>query len=94
MEWSGGATTLSPSYCNRLSILSDFLPSLQTPRTTHAPNNSPIPVLPTFLSPTWSNFTTSEGSCGQRRKRAADIIVGSTLIIPSLSPARLGLFKS
>ena len=41
----------------------------------------------TVLSPTWSNFTTSEGSCGQRRKRAADIIVGSTLIIPSLPPA-------
>ena len=42
---------------------------------------------PSPLSSTWSNFTTSEGSCGQRRKRAADIIVGSTLIIPSLPPA-------
>ena len=41
----------------------------------------------TILSPTWSNFTTSEGSCGQRTKRAAHIIVGSTLIIPSLPPA-------
>ena len=53
------------------------------PSRPHARRTPPT----TILSPTWSNFTTSEGSCGQRRKRAAHIIVGSTLIIPFLPPA-------
>ena len=65
-----------------LSCQTSSPPWSECPRL-HARRTPPT----TVLSPTWSNFTTSEGSCGQRRKRAADIIVGSTLIIPFLPPA-------
>ena len=72
-----------------LSCQTSSPPSIPPSHRANAPDPTHDARTPptTVLSPTWSNFTTSEGSCGQRRKRAADIIVGSTLIIPFLPPA-------